>query len=274
MKNTVVTFCGAKQKNIKQTMLAAYDSFTARLRDGGVVTAVLVGDSLGMVCLGYENTLSVTIEDMIHHTAAVARGCKNALVIADMPFMSYQASVYDAVVNAGRLIKEGGAHAVKLEGADFNDHIRAIVKASIPVMGHLGLTPQSVNAFGGFRVQGKSEDAARKLIDDALAVQEAGAFGIVLECVPAKLAEIITEKLSIPTIGIGAGNACDGQVLVYHDMLAMYSEFVPKFAKKYADIGGAMKKAVEGYIDEVVSGRFPDESHVFSIDESIIEKLY
>ncbi len=274
MKNTVVTFCGAKQKNIKQTMLTAYDYSTARLMDEAGVNAVLVGDSLGMVCLGYENTLSVTIEDMIHHTAAVARGCKNALVIADMPFMSYQASVYDAVVNAGRLIKEGGAHAVKLEGADFNDHIRAIVKASIPVMGHLGLTPQSVNAFGGFRVQGKSEDAARKLIDDALAVQEAGAFGIVLECVPAKLAEIITEKLSIPTIGIGAGNACDGQVLVYHDMLAMYSEFVPKFAKKYADIGGAMKKAVEGYIDEVVSGRFPDESHVFSIDESIIEKLY
>lgn len=232
MKNTVVTFKEAKQKNEKLSMLTAYDYSTAKIIDEAGINGILVGDSLGMVCLGYEDTLSVTMEDMIHHTSAVTRGAKNTLVVADMPFMSYQTCVYDAVVNAGRLIKEGRAQAVKLEGGiEVCDKIEAIVKASIPVMGHIGLTPQSVNAFGGFKVQGKDEEAAKKLIDEALAIEKAGAFAVVLECVPAKLAAIISEKLSIPTIGIGAGVNCDGQILVYQDMLGVFSDFTPKFVK-------------------------------------------
>ena len=248
MKNTVVTFREAKERGEKLTMLTAYDYSTAKLIDEAGINSILVGDSLGMVCLGHEDTLSVTMEDMIHHGKAVTRGAKNALVVIDMPFMSYQTSVYDAVVNAGRLVKEAGAHAVKLEGGkEIEEHIKAIVKASIPVVGHIGLTPQSVNAFGGFRVQGKDEMAAKKLIEDAKAVEEAGAFAVVLECVPSKLAELISKEISIPTIGIGAGSGCDGQVLVYQDMLGMFSDFVPKFVKKYADIGEQMKKAFEEY---------------------------
>ncbi len=275
MKNTVITFSQAKEKNERLSMLTAYDYSTAKLIDEAGIDAILVGDSLGMVCLGYENTLSVTMEDMIHHTAAVSRGCKNALIISDMPFMSYQTSVYDAVVNAGRLIKEGGAHAVKLEGGrEFVPHVKAIVNASIPVMAHIGLTPQSINAFGGFKVQGKSVEAAKKLIEDAVLLQEAGAFSVLMECVPAKLAEIITKKLSVPTIGIGAGAGCDGQVLVYQDMLAMYSDFTPKFVKKYADIGDVMRNAFKNYKEEVSKGIFPEEKHGFSIDADIIEKLY
>lgn len=275
MKNTVVTFAKAKEENKKLSMLTAYDYSTAKLIDQSGINGILVGDSLGMVCLGYENTLSVTMEDMIHHTAAVARGCEHALVVGDLPFMSYQTSVYDAVKNAGRLVKEGRAQAVKLEGgSDFAPHIEAIVKASIPVMAHIGLTPQSVNAFGGFKVQGKSLEAAKKLIDDAVAVEKAGAFAVVLECVPAKLAKIITDKLSVPTIGIGAGAGCDGQILVYQDMLAMYSNFVPKFAKKYADVGEVMRNAFTAYSEEVSNGVFPDESHEFLIDDEVIEKLY
>lgn len=275
MKNTVLTFKDAKNKNDKLTMLTAYDYSTASLIDEAGVNSILVGDSLGMVCLGYENTLSVTMEDMIHHSKAVARGAKNALVVTDMPFMSYQTSVYDAVVNAGRLVKEGMAHAVKLEGGEeVIEQIRAIVRASIPVVAHLGLTPQSVNAFGGFKVQGRDEEAAKKLLEDAIAVQEAGAFAVVLECVPAKLAEIITSKLSIPTIGIGAGAGCDGQVLVYQDMLGMYSNFVPKFVKQYASIGEDMKTAFTKYIEEVKDGCFPDDKHTFKINDEILEKLY
>ncbi len=206
MKNTVVTFKEAKQKGEKLTMLTAYDYSTAKLIDESGVNSILVGDSLGNVILGYEDTISVTMEDMIHHTRAVARGADHTLVVADMPFMSYQTSVYDAVCNAGRLMKEGRAQAVKLEGgSEFAEHIRAITNASIPVVAHLGLTPQSLNAFGGFKVQGKSEQAARKLLADAKAVEEAGAVAVVLECVPAKLAELITKQLQIPTIGIGAG---------------------------------------------------------------------
>ena len=228
-----------------------------------------------MVCLGYEDTLSVTMEDMIHHTRAVSRGAKNALVVADMPFMSYQTSVYDAVVNAGRLMKEGRAQAVKLEGGkEVTEQIRAIVNASIPVVAHIGLTPQSINAFGGFKVQGKSEEAAKRLLEEAKAVEEAGAFAVVLECVPAKLAEFISKKINIPTIGIGAGVGCDGQVLVYQDMLGMYSDFVPKFVKQYAKVGEVMKKAFEEYIKEVKDGVFPEEKHTFKIDEEVIEKLY
>ncbi|MCC8169327.1 MAG: 3-methyl-2-oxobutanoate hydroxymethyltransferase, partial [Oscillospiraceae bacterium] len=206
-----------------------------------------------------------TMEDMIHHTAAVARGAKNALVVADMPFMSYQTSVYDAVVNAGRLIKEGRAQAVKLEGgASVCRQIRAIVDSSIPVVAHLGLTPQSINAFGGFKVQGKTDEAAKKLIDDAKAIEEAGAFALVLECVPAKLAKIIPESNSIPIIGIGAGAECDGQVVVYQAMLGMFSDFTPKFVKKYADIGEAMRDAFRNYISEVKSGVFPEEKNCYN----------
>ena len=236
MKNTVLTFKEAKEKHEKLTMLTAYDYSTAKLIDEAGINSILVGDSLGMVCLGYEDTLSVTMEDMIHHTRAVTRGAKNALVVADMPFMSYQTSVYDAVVNAGRLMKEGRAQAVKLEGGkEVVEQIKAIVNASIPVVAHIGLTPQSINAFGGFKVQGKSEEAAKRLLEEARAVEEAGAFAVVLECVPAKLAEFISKQISIPTIGIGAGAGCDGQVLVYQDMLGMYSDFVPKFVKQYAN---------------------------------------
>lgn len=275
MKNTVLTFKEAKEKHEKLTMLTAYDYSTAKLIDESGVNSILVGDSLGMVCLGYEDTLSVTMEDMIHHTRAVTRGAKNALVVADMPFMSYQTSVYDAVVNAGRLMKEGRAQAVKLEGGkEVVEQIKAIVNASIPVVAHIGLTPQSINAFGGFKVQGKSEEAAKRLLEEARAVEEAGAFAVVLECVPAKLAEFISKQISIPTIGIGAGAGCDGQVLVYQDMLGMYSDFVPKFVKQYAKVGEVMKKAFEEYIKEVKDGVFPEEKHTFKIDEEVIEKLY
>lgn len=275
MKNTVVTFKNAKQKGEKLTMLTAYDYSTAKLMDEAGINAILVGDSLGMVMLGYEDTISVTMEDMIHHSKAVARGCENTLVVTDMPFMSYQTSVYDAVVNAGRLMKEGRAGAVKLEGGvEVAPQIEAIVKASIPVMAHIGLTPQSVNAFGGFKVQGKDEAAAKKLIEDALAVEKAGAFAVVLECVPDKLAKMITEKLTIPTIGIGAGPECDGQILVYQDMLAMYSDFVPKFVKQFGNVGDEMKKAFAGYIKEVGEGSFPAKEHCFKIEDSVIEKLY
>lgn len=275
MKNTAVTFKQAKEKNERLTMLTAYDYSTAKLIDSSGINGILVGDSLGMVCLGYEDTLSVTMEDMIHHTKAVARGVKNSLIVADMPFMSYQTSVYDAVVNAGRLIKEGRAHSVKLEGGlEVCDKIEAITKASIPVMAHIGLTPQSVNSIGGFKVQGKDEEAAKALIEAAIAVEKAGAFAIVLECVPAKLAKLITEKVSIPTIGIGAGVDCDGQILVYQDMLGMFSDFTPKFVKKYETLGEKMVSAFNRYIDEVKDGVFPAEEHIFKISDEVIEKLY
>lgn len=275
MKNTVKTFRQAKENGEKLTMLTAYDYSTAKLIDEAGVNSILVGDSLGNVILGYDDTVSVTMEDMIHHGAAVARGVKNALVIIDMPFMSYQTSVYDALVNAGRLMKEGRAEAVKLEGGtEVAPQIKAIVAAGIPVCAHIGLTPQSINAFGGFKVQGKSEAAAKKLLEDAKAVEEAGAFAVVVEGVPRKLADLITEQLTIPTIGIGAGNGCDGQVLVYQDMLGMFSDFTPKFVKRYANIGDIMKDAYANYIKEVQSGAFPAEEHEYSIDDSVIEKLY
>lgn len=275
MKNTVSTLQKQKLDGDKISMVTAYDYFTAKLMEQAKVNTILVGDSLGMVMLGYDDTLSVTMEDMIHHTAAVARGANDTFVIADMPFMSYQTSTYDAVVNAGRLMKEGRAKAVKLEGgATVCEQIHAIVDASIPVCAHLGLTPQSVNAFGGFKVQGKSEEAAEKLIEDALKIQEAGAFMVVLECVPAKLAAIITKKLTIPTIGIGAGPECDGQVLVYQDMLAMYSDMKPKFVKQFAQVGELMKTGVKDYIKEVKEGTFPAQEHCFKIDDEIIKKLY
>lgn len=275
MKNTVVTMQKQKDEHDKITMLTAYDYSMAKLIDSTGVNSILVGDSLGMVMLGYKDTLSVTMEDMIHHTRAVSRGAENALVVADMPFMSYQTSVYDALLNAGRLIKEGGAQAVKLEGgATVAPQIKAIVAASIPVVAHIGLTPQSVNAFGGFKVQGKSETEAQKLLDDARAVEEAGAFCVVLECVPSALAALISSKLSIPTIGIGAGAGCDGQVLVYQDMLKMFSDFKPKFVKNFADIGQNMRDAFGSYIDEVKAITFPAQEHCFTISDEIISKLY
>ena len=275
MKNTVVTLQNAKDNGEKITMLTAYDYSMAKLIDEAGINMILVGDSLGMVMLGYEDTLSVTMEDMIHHTRAVARGAKAAFVVADMPFMSYQTSVYDAVYNAGRLMKEGRAQAVKLEGGrEMAEQIRAITKASIPVVGHLGLTPQSLNAFGGFKVQGKSEEAARKLLEDAKIIEEAGAVAIVLECVPAKLAELISKQVKVPIIGIGAGAGCDGQVLVYQDMLAMFGDFKPKFVKQFAPIGDLMKEAFAKYIEEVKTGAFPAQEHTFAISDEMLEKLY
>ena len=277
MKNTVSTFRQQKESGDRITMLTCYDYSTAKLMDEAGVNSLLVGDSLGMVMLGYDDTLSVTVEDILHHTKAVARGASNALVIADMPFLSYHVSAEQAVENAGRMIKEGRAQAVKLEGgAAVCDQIRAIVNAQIPTVAHLGLTPQSINAFGGFKVQGKSFDAAKVLIRDALLVQEAGAFAVVLEAIPAKLAEIITGKLDIPTIGIGAGAGCDGQVLVYQDMLDMYGNMKPKFVKVFGDVGTAMKEAFGSYIDEVKSGEFPGEENSFKTDlgEAEIEELW
>ena len=275
MKNTVVTFQEAKQKGEKLSMLTAYDYSTAKLIDEAGVNAILVGDSLGMVVLGYEDTLSVTMEDMIHHSAAVARGIKDTLLITDMPFMSYQTSVYDAVVNAGRLVKEGRAQAVKLEGGkEVCPQIRAIVNASIPVCAHIGLTPQSINAFGGFKVQGKGEKQAQQLLDDARRVQEAGAFAVVLEGIPALLAQKITDTLDIPTIGIGAGAGCDGQVLVYQDMLGMFTDFKPKFVKHFANVGEIMTEAFKTFDQEVKEGVFPAQEHTYKIDEDIIGRLY
>lgn len=275
MKNSVLTFKKAKEEGTRLTMLTAYDYSTAKLIDEAGVNSILVGDSLGNVMLGYEDTLSVTMEDMIHHGAAVARGAKNALVVIDMPFMSYQTSVYDAAVNAGRLMKEGRAGAVKLEGGrEVAPQIKAITDCGIPVVAHLGLTPQSINALGGHKIQGRNEEAAKKLIEDSIAVQEAGAFALVLECVPAKLAALITKKLSIPTIGIGAGNECDGQVLVYQDMLGMFSDYVPKFVKQFANVGDIMKQAFKDYINEVSDQTFPDASRSYTIDDDVLERLY
>ena len=275
MKNTVTTFQQMKEKGEKISMLTAYDYSTSKLVDEAGVNSILVGDSLGNVMLGYEDTIAVTVEDMIHHGKAVAKGAKNALVVVDMPFLSYQTSVYDAVVNAGRIMKETHCGAVKLEGgAVVCPQIKAIVDASIPVCAHLGLTPQSINAFGGFKVQGKTVEAAQKLIDDAKAVEEAGAFAVVLECVPAKLAKLVSESVSIPTIGIGAGNGCDGQVLVYADMLAMFSDFCPKFVRKFANVGEIMSQAFKDYDAAVKDGSFPSEEHTYKIDEEVIEKLY
>lgn len=275
MKNTTATILQMKGTDKKISMITAYDYTTAKLVDEAGINTILVGDSLGNVILGYEDTISVTVDDMIHHSAAVARGAKNALVVTDMPFMSYQASVYDAVINAGRIMKEGRAGAVKLEGGkEVCPQIEAIVKAGIPVCAHLGLTPQSVNAFGGYKIQGRTEAAARKLVEDAKAVEAAGAFAVVLECVPAKLAKLITESISIPTIGIGAGADCDGQVLVNQDMLGMFSDYVPKFVKQYAHVGDIIKDAVSKYIEEINTGVFPAVEHTYKIDDEIIEKLY
>lgn len=257
------------------SMLTAYDYHTACTIDEAGIDMILVGDSLGNVMLGYENTLAVTVEDMIHHGKAVCRGAKNTFVVVDMPFMSYQTSVSDAVRNAGRIMKETNCQAVKLEGgAVYADRIKAIVEAGIPVVAHIGLTPQSVNMLGGYKVQGKTVEAAQHLIDDAKAVAEAGAFAITLECVPAALAKKMTESVPALTIGIGAGNGCDGQVLVYQDMLGYTDGFTPKFVKKYANLHEVMLEAFKQYKAECESRTFPTPSHTFKISEEVLEKLY
>ncbi len=247
----------------KISVLTACDCVTGRILDGAGLQVILVGDSLGMTVLGYDTTLPVTMQDMLHHTAAVARGAKNALVVADMPFMSYQGSIDQAVINAGRFLQEAGADAVKLEGGESRvPLISRLVENGIPVMGHLGLTPQSVKAIG-FAVQGREEDVAARIERDAKALEEAGVFSLVLESVPTELAKRITESVTVPTIGIGAGPHCDGQVLVVHDMLGLYEDFTPRFVKRYAELGQAMQVAVEEYRKEVESGVFPDEEHSF-----------
>ena len=263
-KNTVATLLEMKHRGEKISQLTCYDYSTARILDDAGINTILVGDSLGMTMQGYETTLPVTVDEMIIYGRSVVRGCKDAFVIVDMPFMSYQVSVEQAVTNAGRIIKETGANAVKLEGgAAVAAQIKAIVDSGIPVCAHIGMTPQSVNVFGGFKVQGKGETNARRVLEDALAVQEAGAFMVVLECVPPKLASLITKKVDMITIGIGAGAGCDGQVLVYQDMLGMSGELVPKFVKRFADLGKMMADAFREYDAEVKSGTFPATEHSY-----------
>lgn len=274
MKKTVLSFADSKKTGNKLSLLTAYDYSAARRIDSCGIDGILVGDSLGMVCLGYKNTLSVTMEDMLHHTRAAARGVEQALLISDMPFMSYQTSVEDAVRNAGRLIQEGGAEAVKLEGGtNVIAYVEAIVKARIPVMGHLGLTPQSVNVLGGFKVQGIHAGSALQLLEEARMLEAAGAFSIVLECIPGEVADLITRAVSIPTIGIGAGPCCDGQILVYHDMLGLYEEQRTKFTKRFAAIGEAATDGIKAYIAEVSRGAFPERCNTFSMPEPEFAKL-
>ena len=274
MSKTITTFKKQKAEGDKITMMTCYDYSMAKLMDAADMDILLVGDSLGMVMMGLPDTLAVTMDDMVHHTLCVSRGAENAFVLGDMPFLSYHVSTEQAVTNAGRLMKEAGANGVKLEGgASVCPQIEAIVKAQIPVCAHIGLTPQSINAFGGFKVQGKSVEAAKKLTEDAKAVEAAGASMVVLEGIPAELASIITDTISIPTIGIGAGAGCDGQVLVYQDMLAMFSDFKPKFVKQFANVGEVMKQAFADYAKEVKAGTFPDEEHSYAIDKEVIEAV-
>jgi len=274
-KVTTLTLRQKKERGEPITMLTAYDYPTALAMDQAGMDSILVGDSLGMVVLGYENTLPVTMEDMLHHCRAVSRGAKAALLIGDMPFMSYQASIEEAVRNAGRFLQNGGMDAIKLEGGHERvDTIRAIIAAGIPVMGHLGLTPQSVHQLGGFRPQGKTALTAKRVLEDALLLEDAGCFGIVLESVPARLAELISKKISIPTIGIGAGAGCDGQVLVTYDMLGLFERFTPKFVKKYADFHGEMERAFAEYIADVQAKTFPGAEHTVEMkDEEWTELL-
>lgn len=274
MKQSVLTFKKMKEDGKKISMLTAYDYSTAKLMDEAGIHGILVGDSLGNVMLGYEDTIPVTMQDMITFGSAVSRGAKNALVVIDLPFMSYQISTAQALENAGRLMKEAGADAVKLEGgALVCPQIKAITDAGIPVMAHIGLTPQSVNVFGGFKIQGKSREAALKLIEDAKNVEEAGAFAVVLEGIPSSVAEIITNSINIPTIGIGAGAECDGQILVNQDIFGMFSDFTPKFVKRYAEIGKEMKRAIADYMEEVEDGVFPAECNQYKISDDIMLEL-
>lgn len=274
MRVTITEIKEMKQRKEKIPMLTAYDYVTAKMVDEAGVPLILVGDSLGMVMLGYESTIPVTIEDMIHHTKAVVRGAKKALIIGDMPFMTYHVSVSDALYNAARFIQEGAAQVVKLEGGEVvAEKVRRLVDCGIPVMGHIGLTPQSIQQLGGFKVRGKAIEEAKKLLNDARVLEEAGAFAIVLECTPAPLSKLITERLTIPTIGIGAGPDCDGQVQVISDILGLYTDFVPKHAKQYARLAGEIKTAVSSYISEVKSLSFPTAKQSYTVDEGVIKQL-
>ena len=272
---TTSTIRQMKVEGRPSTMITAYDYAMARNVDEAGIDMILVGDSVGNVMLGYSSTIPVTMDAMIHHTQAVVRGTKYALVVGDMPFMSYQASEAEGLMNAGRFLKEGGCAAIKLEGgSEVCPLVKKMVTAGIPVMGHIGLTPQSVNQFGGFKVQGKDVAAAQKLLDDAKALEAAGAFSIVLECVPAARAAKVSEVISIPTIGIGAGNGCDGQVLVCNDLLGVSNGFTPKFVKKYRDLHQEIVGAVSEYISDVRDRSFPATEHTFKIDDEVLEKLY
>ena len=274
MRVTITEIKEMKQRKEKIPMLTAYDYVTAKMVDEAGVPLILVGDSLGMVMLGYESTIPVTMEEMIHHTKAVVRGAKKALIIGDMPFMTYHVSVSDALYNAARFIQKGAAQAVKLEGGEVvAEKVRRLVDCGIPVMGHIGLTPQSIQQLGGFKVQGKAVEEAQKLLNDARVLEEAGAFAIVLECTPAPLSKLITERLTIPTIGIGAGPDCDGQVQVISDILGLYTDFVPKHAKQYARLAGEIKTAVSSYISEVKSLSFPTAKQSYTVDEGVIKQL-
>jgi 3-methyl-2-oxobutanoate hydroxymethyltransferase len=274
MRVTITEIKDMKQRKDKIPMLTAYDYVTAKMVDEAGVPLILVGDSLGMVMLGYESTIPVTMEEMIHHTKAVVRGAKKALIIGDMPFMSYHISVPDALHNAARFIQEGGTQAVKLEGGEVvAEKVRRLVDCGIPVMGHIGLTPQSIHQLGGFKVRGKAVEEAKKLLNDARILEEAGAFAIVLECTPAPLSKLITQKLTIPTIGIGAGPDCDGQVQVVSDLLGLYTDFVPKHAKQYARLAGEIKNAVSSYISEVKSRSFPTMEQSYTMDKSLVKQL-
>jgi 3-methyl-2-oxobutanoate hydroxymethyltransferase len=274
MRVTITEIKDMKQKKEKIPVLTAYDYATAKLIDEANVPAILVGDSLGMVMLGYESTIPVTMEDMIHHTKAVVRGANKALIIGDMPFMTYHISMSDALRNAARFIQEGGAQAVKLEGGqDVADTVRRLVGCGIPVMGHIGLTPQSVHQLGGFKVRGKGVEEARKLVNDGSILEQAGAFAVVLECIPAPLSKLITQRLAIPTIGIGAGPDCDGQVQVISDLLGLYTEFVPKHARQYARLAGEIKSAVSTYVSEVKSRSFPTVEQSYTMDADLVRQL-
>jgi 3-methyl-2-oxobutanoate hydroxymethyltransferase len=273
-KKTIQNLRQKKARGEPITMLTGYDYPTALALDRAGIDAILVGDSLGMVVLGYENTLSVTMDEMLHHCRAVARGARSALLIGDMPFMSYQISVEEAVRNAGRFLKEGGMDAVKLEGGSERANcVRAMTRAGIPVMGHLGLTPQSVQMLGGFHPQGRTTETARLILEDALALEEAGCFSLVLESIPTRLAELVSKRVSIPTIGIGAGAGCDGQVLVVHDMLGFFDRFTPKFVKKYADLQGEMGRVFGEFISDVTERRFPMQEHSVEMPDKDWEAL-
>jgi 3-methyl-2-oxobutanoate hydroxymethyltransferase len=274
MRTSISKIREMKQRGEKIAMLTAYDYAMARIIDEVGITMILVGDSLGMVVLGYESTISVTLEEMLHHTKAVVRGTGKALVVGDMPFMTYHVSTADAQRNAARFIQEAGAQAVKLEGGvTVAEKVRAIVDCGIPVMGHIGLTPQSINQLGGYKVQGRTRETAKRLLEDAKVLEQAGAFAVVMETVPTPLAALVTQRITIPTIGIGAGNGCDGQVQVVSDILGLFTDFVPKHAKQYVRLADEIRAAVIEYDKEVRNGRFPADEQSFSMDESILEDL-
>ena len=274
MPTTIRKLAEMKRNGEKIPMVTAYDYTAARIADAAGIPIILVGDSLGMVVLGHDSTIPVTMDDMVRHTRMVSRGASDALIVADLPFMAYQVDANEAMRNAGRLMQEGGAHTVKMEGGvAIADTVRRIVNAGAPVMGHIGLTPQSVNALGGYRVQGRTRETARRLLDDAVALQDAGAYSVVLECVPSPLAKVITERLRIPTIGIGAGPDCDGQVQVFHDMLGLFSDFLPKHARRYATLADDITSAFQQYAEDVRTGDFPAQSESFTMNEAVLSDL-